>query len=328
MEPSPFELATLEYLRDCARRGLRPATIRYYRMVLTRFGSVTGISEPAGLTIEAARAFQDQQPQLAIGSIQGFFRALRTFSAWATDEGLLVNDPLRRLRLPRADRRVLAVPTEDELRNLLLESGPLLRVTLALIVGTGVRISDACGLDVGDVRPGELLVAHSKNRSGRIVPVDPTTAGILSLYATDVRRTHERAFFVSRRARRLTPGAVRLALTDARRRAGIELPIGPHVLRHWHARDLASHGTGERLLAARMGWRTQPLVARYAPVTVAELASDVARYSPLARLRDEGLLDGCFPPAVLWVTFAQLSKKVSARSWPAIGSGARVARHS
>lgn len=315
MEPSSFELVTIEYLRDCARRGLRPATIRYYRMVLTRFGAVTGISEPAGLTIEAARAFQDQQPQLAIGSIKGFFRALRTFTAWAVDEGFLIHDPLRRLRLPRADSRVIAIPTDEELRTLLLASPPPLRVILSLILGTGLRISDLCALDTNVVRPNELLIVHPKNRTGRVVPIDSTTSAILSLYETDIRLPHERAFFVSRRRRRLDPSAVRLSLTDARRRAAIDLPIGPHVLRHWHARDLASHGTGERLLAARMGWRTQPLIERYAPVTAAELASDVERYAPLARLRDEGLLDGCFPPPVLRGGWLQRSKKTSARSW-------------
>lgn len=328
MEPSAFDLVTLEYLRDCARRGLRPATIRYYRMVLTRFATVTGISEPRELTIELARSFQDQQPQLAIGSVKGFFRALRTFSSWAADEGLLVDDPLRRLRLPRADSRVVVVPTDAELRSLLLASAPPLRVSLALILATGVRISELCGLDVDDVRPDELLISQPKNRVGRVVPVDPTTAAVLLLYASDLRMAGDRAFFVARHTRRLSPSAVRLALTDARHRAGIELRLSPHVLRHWHARDLASHATNERLLAARMGWRTQPLVERYAPVTIAELARDVARYAPLARLRDVGVLDGCFPPSVLRATFDQRSKKTSARSWTSAISRPGVARQS
>jgi hypothetical protein len=34
MDRSDYDAALAAYLADCIRRGLRPATIRYYRMVL------------------------------------------------------------------------------------------------------------------------------------------------------------------------------------------------------------------------------------------------------------------------------------------------------
>jgi hypothetical protein len=98
-------------------------------------------------------------------------------------------------------------------------------------------------------------------------------------------------------------------------------------MRHWHARDLAAHGTSDRMLTARMGWSSTDLLGRYAPVTQAELVRDVERYSPLVRLRDEGLLDGLFPSRVLTGRPPQRSKYDSGRSNLA-AVGCRLARQS
>lgn len=328
MDHSPYQLATLAYLEDCRRRGLRPATIRYYDMVLRRFETTSGITELAQLTVPLARTFQDKSSSLAIGSMRGFLRALKTFARWVAAEELLDHDPLERLRLPRSDRRVIVAPTDSEILAVLRASGPVLRVVVALLVGAGLRISDACSLDLEDVRPGELIVARTKNRAGRVVPLDPVLARILELNIRRDERADPMALFVSRTGRRLSPDAVRHALTDNRMRAGVEVTINPHVIRHWHARDLASHETHERLMAARMGWQNHELIARYAPVAAAELVRDVERYSPLSRLRDAGALNGLFPSSVLRVGPAHRSKNVKALPPLVRDSAALVGRQS
>lgn len=313
MDPSNYQQAVLAYLQDCQRRGLRPATIRYYGMVLRRFQAATGITEVACLTVPLARAFQDKSANLAIGSMRGFLRALKTFARWAAAEELLDHDPLDRLRLPRSDRRVIVAPTDSEILAVLRASAPLLRIVVALLVGAGLRISDACSLDLADVRPAELIVARTKNRAGRVVPLDPVLERVLALQIPRDDHADSLALFVSRTGRRLSPDAVRHGLSDARRRAGVDVTISPHVIRHWHARDLAAHDTHERLMAARMGWQNHELIARYAPVAAAELVRDVERYTPLIRLRDAGSLNGLFPSSVLREGPPQRSKNVSAR---------------
>ena len=313
MDGSTYHQATLDYIEDCRRRGLRPATIRYYEMVLRRFGRVTEITELRDLTVRLVRDFQDNSTTLAAGSVRGFLRALKTFSRWVADEGLLEDDRLSRLRLPRSDRRVIVAPTEGELLAVMRASAPLLRLVLALIIGTGLRISDVCGLEQVDFRPGELIVGRTKNRAGRVVPLDPVQARLLELSAGLDPRNGSHALFTSRGGRALSPDAVRHALTDARTRARVELKVTPHIVRHWHARDLAAHDTHERFIAARMGWQDHELLARYAPVAAAEVVRDTARYAPLVRLRDEGALDGLFPGSVLRGDAAQRSKNVKAR---------------
>jgi integrase/recombinase XerD len=305
---SSFASVGEAYLADCQRRSLRPATLRYYGMVLACFAKTTGIEAVDEFTLARVRSFQDASARLSAGSLRGFIRALKTFGTWMADEGLLETDPLLRLRLPRADRRVISVPTDTDLGALLRASGPLLRTVVLLLAGAGLRIADLTALELDDLRCHELVVARTKNRVGRLVPLDPILAGILVLYVDTARADVGDSLFVSRTGRPLSADAVRHALTDTRTRAQCGVPVSPHVLRHWHARDLAASNVSERMLAARMGWSDHALVARYAPVGHAELVRDVARYAPAVRLRDAGILDGLFPSAVLRDGVAQRSK--------------------
>jgi integrase/recombinase XerC len=265
MASSAFDDAVDAYLRDCERRGLRPATLRYYRMVLGRFAALCAPMTPGDLSLASVRSFQDLSPRLSPGSVRGFLRALKTFSGWLTDEGLLPGDPLARLRMPRVDTRPRVMPTDQEVAAMLRTSRPTLRVVTALLLGTGIRISDAASLDADALRPGDLVVRHTKNRSGRVLPLDPVLETVLRRHREALLDT-DGPLFRSRSGRALGADAVRHALTDARARVAIGVPVTPHVLRHWHARDLAAHDTTDRLLAARMGWHTAGLIARYAPV--------------------------------------------------------------
>jgi integrase/recombinase XerD len=323
-----YRTASDAYLSDCRRRGLRPATLRYYAMVLDRFAKTTAIGSLDELTLAKVSAFQDASPTLSAGSVRGMLRALHTFATWSVDQGLLAEDPLGRMRLPRADQRVIAVPTDDELFGLMAAANHRMRVVIAAIVGTGLRINDLVSLERADLRPSELIVGQTKNRSGRIVPLDPVLAGLLTLLAPEPPDRDRGPLFTGRTGARLSGDAVRHALADAVELAGIGVRCGPHVLRHWHARDVAAHGVSERLLAARMGWRTHGLIARYAPVGQAELDTDVRRYAPLVRLRDEGLLNGLFPRAALDSLAAQRSKKVGGDVNAGSAPARRWLRHS
>jgi site-specific recombinase XerD len=288
----PTDDALVSYLADCRRRGLRPATVFYYETAITRFAAGGGCPTLADFTRNQVRDFQDNAATLSAGSKRGYLRALRTFSTWLFTEDLLDVDRLANLALPRVDRHLVLVPSEPEILALLDAANPPLRVVIALLAGTGLRISDVSALDVPDLKVDRVHVQTTKNRGGRIVPLDDALTTVLQTYLADLRPRprlpDDPALFLSRTGRRLTPGCVRLALTAAARRAQVSVPLSPHVLRHWFARDLAAHDTTDRLLSARMGWTSTSLMARYAPVSEAELVADTQRYSPLQRMADGG----------------------------------------
>lgn len=287
------------YLADCHRRGLRPATIHYYETALGRFTRATEARRLSDFDRDRVRTFQDSSPTLSGNSMRGYLRALRTFSMWLADEDLTESDRLAKLRLPRVDQRLRLVPTDAELRRLITAAPVHLRVLIVLMAGTGLRVSDVESLELDDLRGDDLVVQTTKNRRGRLVVLDPALGALLQTYTVDCRRQphrlHGQPLFVNRTGSRVTAGGTRQALDHAKRFADLQIPVSPHILRHWFARDLAAHGITDRLLAARMGWTSSTLQSRYAPVTETELRDDVARYAPVTRLHAAGLLDGLLP---------------------------------
>src|SRR4051794_8883465 len=79
-ESKSFRDAIDDYLLDCRRRGLRPATIDYYQTALERFARKTRLQDIAGFDRQAVRAYQDASSTLSAGSMRGYLRAMRTFS--------------------------------------------------------------------------------------------------------------------------------------------------------------------------------------------------------------------------------------------------------
>jgi integrase len=116
-------------------------------------------------------------------------------------------------------------------------------VTLfALLVATGLRISEALGLDLGDITADGLVVRHTKFRKSRLVPLHPTAVDGLELYLSlrSQRSADDHAVFLSLRDKRLCYTLVNHVFLELMRSIGLRgkpgVP-GPciHDLRHTFA---------------------------------------------------------------------------------------------
>lgn len=114
---------------------------------------------------------------------------------------------------------------------------------IGLLAACGLRISEACGLDLDDVDldEGVLTIRASKFGKSRIVPMHPTTLGALRIYAG--RRDllcpapASPAFFLNSRGRRLDAHNASHTFADLVQQAGIVAQPGIrrprlHDLRH------------------------------------------------------------------------------------------------
>jgi site-specific recombinase XerD len=92
-----------DFLVSGQARGLSPKTLDWYRMIGEQFAifRTSRGADPAlsALSVAEARAFvvSLQGAGLSPSSVAGFVRGLRAFSAWCAAEGLVAEDPLRRL---------------------------------------------------------------------------------------------------------------------------------------------------------------------------------------------------------------------------------------
>jgi integrase/recombinase XerD len=158
------------------------------------------------------------------------------------------------------------------------------RSVLLLLPRTGLRISEVCGLRVGDVRDRDgrtYLDFRGKGDKHRVVPVGEAGAALLSAAVERATRRpsetpdEERPLFTARALRPISPSTVRDAM--ARLRAGEPLLDGvtPHVLRHTYATRALAGGVDVPRLQALLGHESITTTQRYLHPSVDDLADAV-----------------------------------------------------
>lgn len=213
---------------------------------------------------------------------------VRQLSKWLTEEGMLDADPLLRLNAPKQDSPITPVLTSDELKAMLKAcQGTAFRdrrdeAIVRLMSETGMRVSEALGLDTDDVDMprGLAYIRRGKGGKGRIVPFGPQTAKALDRYIR-LRRTHPGAdlpalFVTARLPRPLTDHGLRRTLGARAEAAGIG-KFHPHMFRHTAAHRWLAAGGSEGGLMAVAGWSSREMLDRYARATAAERAAAEAR---------------------------------------------------
>jgi len=292
-------------------RGLAAHTLEAYRRDLERYaaalaaGAVTEIgavtTQDVAAFLAGLRAGDADHPPLAASSAGRAVVAVRGLHAFAAAEGLAAGDPARLVRPPAPPRRLPKAISVADVERLLQAAGagdgpaPLRdRALLELLYGTGARISEAVGLDVGDLGPatrvpGAVRLAGKGGRE-RVVPVGSYAAAALEAYLVRARPTFAAAarhapaspaVFLNARGGRLTRQGAWAVLRAAAGRAGLA-EVSPHTLRHSFATHLLDGGADVRVVQELLGHASVTTTQIYTLVTVDKLREVYAAAHPRA----------------------------------------------
>jgi integrase/recombinase XerC len=250
---------------------LADASVRAYRSDLDGFlawAAGAGVSTPTQLDRTILRRYVawSTTSGASAKTIGRRIATLRRYGDWLRRTGRLADNPARSLRPPKGAARLPRVLSVAEL-NTLLEpgasesddpSGEIVgrrdRAVLELLYGSGLRVSEVCGLDVASVDLAQRAVrVWGKGSKERVVPLSEPACDAVSVWLTDGRgqwstEQSGTALFVGQRGRRLDPRAVR-RLIDARSSS----PTHPHALRHSFATHLLDGGADVRVVQELLG---------------------------------------------------------------------------
>ncbi len=245
-------------LRDRLREDMQirnhsERTIGQYISLVGRFFEWLG-KPPARATRDDVRSFllhMINEEGVVAGTYSQYRSALKFFFEITMGKPCV----MERILTPKRPKALPDVMTLDEVLTLLeaVESYRN-RVTLTVMYGAGLRITEACALRVGDI-DSERMVIHvrqGKGRKDRFVMLPQMVLSLLRQYWR-MARPKDYLFPGMRPGRHITPQNIRRAFHQARRRTGLRKSVHPHTLRHSFATHLVDAGTDLEVVQALLG---------------------------------------------------------------------------
>ena len=235
---------------------------------------------------------------LARRSIARKTSALRSMLRWAQLQGLLDANPADELVVPKLDKplpRVLKASEAAWLCELPPGDDPTSvrdRAVLEVLYGSGLRVSELCGLDLDDMDLADNHVTvMGKGRKERRVPLSDPAARALVAYVEArplllrARRSptmgNGHALFLSVRGSRLSTRSVRRILDKYVRAEGAR-HVNPHALRHSFATHLLDNGADLRAVQELLGHESLATTQIYTHVSTERLRTVYEQTHPRA----------------------------------------------
>jgi integrase/recombinase XerC len=267
----------LSHLR--AERRLSPKTLEAYARDLRQY--LTFLSEHWGAqvtlkgfaAIEASdiRAFMAMRraDDIAGRSLMRALAGLRSFGRFLEREGKGKVGALSAIRAPKVAKSLpkpIQIAAAKRLADADERAGEerdpwiLARdaAVMALLYGSGLRISEALGLKRREVpKPGEgdVLVVTGKGNKTRMVPVLHNVLALIEEYSAMCPHPlpPQGPMFVGARGGPLSPRIIQLAMERLRGALGLPDSATPHALRHSFATHLLSRGGDLRAIQELLG---------------------------------------------------------------------------
>lgn len=295
--------AYLRYLQ--AVRGYSPQTVRAYRgdvYCYLAYLKRAGVA-PERAATRQVRAFVGELTRSGrsaasvnrtVSAVRGYYRYLASLAP------LPGGNPAQAQRGLKTGRRLPGFLFAAEAEQLLAEpdvppgaAAPGAdfwalrdRLLLEFLYGSGCRISEAVGLDVGDVEParGRARVL-GKGSKERVVFFGSACRALLQEFLprraeqlrewgatlADSSRVAVYALFHNRRGGRLGDRSARSIVTAAAAAAGIDKRVTPHSLRHSFATHLLDGGANVRVVQELLGHSSISTTQVYTHTSLARL---------------------------------------------------------
>jgi integrase/recombinase XerD len=288
--------AAAAFLAWCRiEKGLAPQTLYAYRLDINKFQLFW--SKQSLQSLPAASELGAYVDSLYAAGLSGrsvarHLTTLRNFYKFLLREGRIIEDATRFLHAPKQWRNLPKYLTRDQVERLLAEPKPEPprevrdRAMIEVLYASGLRVSELCGLKLSDANLGlGYLRVTGKGSKTRMVPMGQKAQQAIQEYLDCPRaqllRTRPSPYlFVTARGGPLTRQGFWKRLGFYGRRAGIQAPLTPHVLRHSFATHLLEGGADLRSVQAMLGHADIATTEIYTHVVRSRLREIVDRHHP------------------------------------------------
>jgi integrase/recombinase XerC len=269
------ELAKAYRSHLIAERNLSENSIRAYladlESLLLHINQL-GVSEFAQLELNHIRSWLANLSTkgAARSSITRRVVSIRAFTYWGARSGWLERDIGKDLIAPKPERilpdvldiesaaltiKALEIRAQEEASAISLRDLALVEV----LYGSGIRISELVGLDLGDIdRQRSTIRVMGKGSKERIVPLGQPALKAVDNWINKARaelvsEASGSALFIGSRGKRIDQRVARDVVYQAMEAIGSDKKLGPHTLRHSAATHLLEGGADLRTVQEILG---------------------------------------------------------------------------
>lgn len=217
--------------------------------------------------------------------------SLRTFFKYLTVKAnLLERNPIEELETPKLKKSLPKYLTLEQSKQLLSEPAGRNKerdfCMLTLFLNCGLRLSELCGINVGDIRSDNTLKVTGKGNKERIVYLNPACLDAIQEYMRVRPRTGLRdpnALFVSGQKQRINNKTVQHIVKSYLTEIGLN-SYSTHKLRHTAATLMYQYGHVDiRVLQEILGHENLGTTEIYTHISNQQM-QDAAEANPLAHV--------------------------------------------
>lgn len=266
-------------------KGLSSNTLESYQRDLRKFFLFLqgkNISDVKNISRAVITDYLGEQKEkgLAPSTLNRNLASIRSFYQFLLKEQFITENPSLELEAPRTEKKLPRVLSFREV-ELLLEQpetenkiGLRDKAMLELLYATGIRVSELVSLNVNGVNTKMgFIKCNGKGNKERIIPLGSVAIRSIREYLKNSRpkilkARDEKALFVNQQGKRLTRQGFWKILKKYAHKAGIQMDITPHTLRHSFATHLLENGADLRSVQEMLG---------HADIATTQIYTHVAR---------------------------------------------------
>jgi integrase/recombinase XerD len=242
------------------------------------------------------RFTKPQQGYLSGHTINGYMRALQSFWSWLEKEGFIQENLFRRLKIPKAPKKVIPIFTEEQLHQLFATIDITSAIgyrdytIILILLDTGIRCSELTSLKVADVNlESRLFKVWGKGNKERLVPIGAKVQKALWKYLTCYRSEpatlHYDRVFLTRDGCPLTKDRLEAIVERYGKKAGITgVRVSPHTFRHTMAVMFLRNGGDVFTLQRILGHSQLEVVREYVNLAESDISRVHQKSSPVDNL--------------------------------------------